>query len=68
MLKLHTTYKHTNNKDVAFIPLNLEKESADSLTFYGKWVNIVNVPHTIDYDEITIKTTDLQHWKEYTQP
>jgi hypothetical protein len=58
-------YKHINNKDIAFMPMDLEKENQEGLTFYGKWYNIVHIPFFIDYDTITVKTNDLPNWKEF---
>lgn len=66
-MNFNIMYKHINNTDVAFVPLQLEKESDTALTYYGKWYNIVNVPYFIQYDEITIKTNDLTNWKEYNR-
>jgi len=58
-------YKHISNTDVGFMPITLEKETPESLTFYGKWFNIVNEPFFINYDEITVKSQDLNNWKEF---
>ena len=64
MMILNNTYNNIYNKDIAFQPVFLEKETEESLTFYGKWFNIVSTPFVIDYDTITINKKDLNNWKE----
>lgn len=62
---LNNIYWNKYNTDIAFQPVSLEKETEDSLTFYGKWYNIVSTTHfVIDYDTITIRKKDLNNWKE----
>lgn len=62
---LNNIYRNKYNTDIAFQPVSLEKETEDSLTFYGKWYNIVSTTHfVIDYDTITIRKKDLNNWKE----
>lgn len=64
-MEINKLYKHTNNSDVAFEPLFLVSESEDSLTFEGRWVNIIlHNPDIICNDKITINKQDQHNWKE----
>jgi len=58
-------YKHKNNTDVAFVPVNVLQGQSDLLVF-GKWFNIVNPNNVylIDSDQITINLSDLEKWEQ----
>lgn len=65
-----TTYKHTNNTDVAIVVLSSyfipEKEGYKLKVI---WRNIVNKNNTFSMmeDKIFIKAKDVKNWKEYKE-
>lgn len=59
-------YKHLNNRDVAFLPIEVTEQS-DGLRLSGSWLNVVNPEniHFIDSDQIFIKSSDVEKWVRY---
>lgn len=65
-MQVNTLYKHINNIDVIFEPLEIKHEN-DYLSIYGYWYNIkTERVDLISPDHIRINKKDLDKWIVYT--
>jgi hypothetical protein len=68
-MKTNQLYKHTNNIDVAFGPMEIETKEDGSLALKGFWFNIGGIQVVrICLDSILITKDQIHSWIAYEHP
>lgn len=70
-MRIHSTYKHENNTDVAILVLKRPFYIPEKREYKVKveWINIVNPNNVFKMrltETIRIKEVDMRKWKEFT--
>ena len=68
-MQTNKLYKHVNNIDVAFGPMEIKVEEGGRLNVHGFWFNISGSKCLrVCLDRIFITVDQIPNWKEYEHP